>query len=158
MTITKKSAKAKGNKLETIVANFYARKLDSDAKRMPRSGAVEGFKADVLKRFYDGWKDECKWRKKMAIYDFWQQAQEQGSSNDKPVLHIKADNKPVLVVIRIEDYFDMREELQDWRNQSDDIKSEITENNHYEKTDNINKLIYINRILSQIINKLKKET
>ena len=119
MPIKPQSAKQKGNKLETIIANFYARKLDPFAKRMPRSGAVEGFKADVLKRFYDSWKDECKARKRFSIYDLFNQAVSQCSGIEKPVLHIKGDYKEPLTVIYTKDYFDMREEIHDWRKQNE---------------------------------------
>lgn len=112
------SAKQKGNRLENEIAKYYQRKLDPNARRMPMSGAADGFKADILKRFYDGWKDECKSRKKMAIYEFWEQTVSQCQGLEKPVLHIKADYKETLTVIRTSDYFDMREELEDWRNQN----------------------------------------
>lgn len=113
-----KSAKQKGNKLEYEIAKLYNRKLDPFARRMPTSGAVENFKADILKRFYDGWVDECKSRAKIAIYDFWRQAVRQAGI-DKPVLHIKANNEEILTVIRAKDYFDIREELKDWRDKYD---------------------------------------
>ena len=114
---TPKTKKQKGNRLEYEVAKFYNRKLDPQARRMPMSGACDGFKGDILKRFYDGWSDECKSRDKMKVYDWWQQAVNQAGIH-KPVLFIKANNKPILAIIRIEDYFDMREELEDWRNKS----------------------------------------
>jgi len=113
------SSKKKGNRLEYEIAKLYNRKLDPQAKRMPTSGAVEGFKSDILKRFYDGWKDECKSRKKMAIYDFWEQTVRQCNGLEKPVLHIKADYKEILTVIRATDYFELREELKDWRDKYD---------------------------------------
>jgi hypothetical protein len=110
-------SKQKGNRLEYQVAQFYARKLDPFTRRMPTSGACENFKADILKRFYDGWSDECKSRAKIAVYDWWDQTV-RGAGQAKPVLHIKANHKPILTIIRIEDYFDMREELADWRNKN----------------------------------------
>jgi hypothetical protein len=109
-------AKQKGNRLEYQVAQFYQRKLDKDARRMPTSGALSNFKSDILKRIYDGWSDECKSRAKIAVYDWWEKTVRQ-SGSAKPVLHIKANNKEILTIIRASDYFDMREELQDWRNQ-----------------------------------------
>lgn len=111
-----KNSKAKGNRLEYEVAKFYNRKLDPKAKRMPTSGAMDNFKGDILKSTYDGWKDECKSRAKMSIYDFWEQTVRQAGYSEKPVLFIKANNKPILAVIRIEDYFDLREEILDWNN------------------------------------------
>ena len=113
-----KSAKQKGNRLEYEIVKLYNRKLDPQARRMPMSGAVEGFKSDILKRFYDNWKDECKSRKKIAIYEWWKQTVSQCNGLEKPVLHIKADHKEILTIIRAKDYFDMREELEDWRNQT----------------------------------------
>lgn len=86
---------------------------------MPCSGAMDYYKGDILKSRYDGWSDECKSREKIAIYEWWEQTVRQ-ANQDKPVLFIKANNKPILAVIRIEDYFDMREELEDWNNPKDD--------------------------------------
>ena len=113
-----KSPKQKGNRLEYKIAQFYQRKLDKDARRMPTSGALDNYKSDILKRIYDGWSDECKSREKIAIYDWWEQAVRQAGIN-KPVLHIKANHKPILTVMSVEDYFELREELQDWRNKYD---------------------------------------
>jgi len=132
--------KQKGNKLEYKIASLYNRKLDPQAKRMPTSGAIEGFKGDILKKIYDGWIDECKYRKKMAIYDFWKQTQDQAGDINKPVLHINCPHQPLLTVIRAEDYFDMREELEDWRKIEDNLKSEIKENNHWNKVSGENKI------------------
>jgi len=143
-------AKLKGNRLESFIAKLYQRKLDKDARRMPMSGAADGFKGDILKRFRDGWVDECKSRKKIAIYDWWQQAIEQCGEFDKPVLHIKADNKPVLTVIRAEDYFDLREELYDYIEQFDNIESEVNEKDHYNKVTAVNKLKHIKQVLKQV--------
>ena len=114
-----RSAKQKGNRLEAYIAKMYNRKLDPHARRMPMSGAVAGFKADILKRFYDGWKDECKSRASITIYKWWEQTTSQCQGREKPVLHIKADHREVLTVIRTEDYFDMREELKDWQDQEE---------------------------------------
>jgi len=116
------TAKQKGNRLEYEVAKFYQRKLDKDARRMPCSGALDNNKGDILKRFWDGWSDECKSRKSIAIYEWWNQTVTQ-AQGQKPVLFIKGNNRPILTVIKIEDYFDMREELQDWRNMSEELSS-----------------------------------
>ena len=110
-----KTPKQKGNRLEYEIAKYYNRKLDPYAKRMPMSGALQDFKADILKRHYDGWVDECKSREKIAIYKWWEQAVCQANGK-KPVLFIKANHRPILAVISVEDYFDMREELWDWNN------------------------------------------
>lgn len=109
-----KSPKQKGNRLEYEIAELYKRKLDPAARRMPLSGAARDFKSDILKRRWDGWSDECKSREKIAIYSWWEQTVRQAGLS-KPVLHIKANNKEKLTVIRTSDYFDMREELDDWR-------------------------------------------
>ena len=115
------ASKAKGNRLESIIAKFYQRKLDKDARRMPMSGAADGFKADILKRIYDGWKDECKARVSFSIYKHFDQAQSQCNGTEKPVLHIKADYKDPLTIIKTKDYFDLREELQDYIDQSNSL-------------------------------------
>jgi len=110
-----KSKKQKGNRLEYIIAKFYNRKLDKRARRMPMSGACQGFKSDILKGHYDGWSDECKCRKSFSIYKLFEQAI-RDAHGQKPVLHIKADYKEPLTVIWSKDYFELREELQDYEN------------------------------------------
>jgi hypothetical protein len=150
-------AKQKGNRLERDVARFYNRKLDKQATRMPLSGAANGFKGDIQKRFWDGWTDECKSKARMAIYDLWEQTQQQAGDNSKPVLFIRADFKPILAVIRIEDYFDMREELQDWQNIGDDLKSEISEKVRHDRITAGNKIRYVKLILNQILKLIEKE-
>ena len=112
-----KSPKQKGNRLEYEISKLYNRKLDPFARRMPLSGAAKDFKGDILKRFYDGWSDECKSREKMKVYDWWNQTVMQ-AGQAKPVLFLKANNKEILAVIKATDYFDLREELEDYKKSS----------------------------------------
>lgn len=152
----KSSAKQKGNRLESEIAKYYQNKIDKYAKRMPTSGAIEGFKGDILKRFRDGWSDECKSRANIAIYDWWKQAVDQAGEYDKPVLHIKADHKEILTIIRVKDYFDMREELYDWNNMRDDIVSEVKEEDLWKKTEAYNKIKAGINLVKQGLSKLDK--
>lgn len=105
------SAKAKGSRLERKIAQYYRRYLGMEAKRMPLSGADSMLKGDIVKRFWDGWTDECKNQERINIWDCWSQAREQ-AGNNKPVLHISRNNGPELTVIYTRDYFNLRAEAQ----------------------------------------------
>ncbi len=84
----------KGNRVEREIVN-YLKENGIPAKRVPLSGAAEGFKGDII---IDGsLKAEVKARKDgfKQIYDWLE-------GND--YLFIKANRKPVLVVMTIEDF------------------------------------------------------
>lgn len=118
MATTPKSKKAKGNRAEMKVAELYRRyKLFPKATRMPMSGAMAFHKSDIFKGEADDWSDEVKNQEKVQIWKWWQQASEQAGQFQKPILHITGNFRPILSVMRIEDYMDLRAEIKELRDE-----------------------------------------
>ena len=113
---TPASKKAKGNRLERDIAAAYRSSgLFPKAQRMPMSGAMAFHKGDIFKGELDEYVDECKNQEKVKIWEFWEQTVNQCGAYDKPVLHISGHYRPILSVIRFEDYIDLRKEIADLR-------------------------------------------
>lgn len=113
---TPASKKAKGNRLEREIASAYRSSgLFPKAQRMPMSGAMAYHKGDIFKGELDEFVDEVKNQEKVKLWEFWEQTVSQCGAYDKPVLHISGNYRPILTVIRFEDYIDMRKEIKDLR-------------------------------------------
>lgn len=106
-----RSAKQKGSRLEREVASEY-RKIGIEAQRMPLSGAINHMKGDIWKKVYDGWIDECKNAETVKLREWWEQTLRQ-KGRAEPVLHISANYRPVITVIRTDKYIDLLKELDD---------------------------------------------
>lgn len=95
-----KMQRNKGNRVEREIVN-YLKDNGIPAKRVPLSGAAEGFKGDII---IDGsLRAEVKARKDgfKQIYDWLE-------GND--YLFIKANRKPVLVVMEIDEFIKLIKE------------------------------------------------
>lgn len=120
MAKTPQSRKAKGNRLEREVAKAYRHyEIDETATRMPMSGAISHMKGDIHKRFDYEWVDECKQQERIQFWAWWEQAVSQTTGTQKPVLHISSNHRPVLSVIRMEDYMNLRAEIKQLREELD---------------------------------------
>lgn len=107
---TPQSKKQKGSRKEREVAGMYRHYgIDKDAKRMPLSGAFDGLKGDIFKPHDRGWVDEVKNQEKVKLWEWWEQAKMQARGLQKAVLHISGNHRPTLTVMRIEDYFYLRQ-------------------------------------------------
>jgi hypothetical protein len=106
-----RSAKAKGSRLEKKVAEEY-RRIGIEARRMPLSGAVSHMKGDIWKKVYDGWIDECKNAETVKLREWWDQTMRQRGRSE-PVLHISANYRPIISVIRTDKWIDLLQELED---------------------------------------------
>lgn len=116
MAKTYGSKKAKGSRLEKQIASAYrSTGLFPKAQRMPMSGAMQFHKGDIFKGESDEYVEECKNQEKVQIWKFWDQAVDQCSGLEKPVLHISGNYRPVLSIIRFEDFLDMRLEIKQLR-------------------------------------------
>lgn len=103
------SKKSKGSRAERKVAEMYRRYgIDKKATRMPMSGAMPGMRGDIYKPDDYGFCDEVKNQEKVRLWDFWEQTKDQAGSGRVPVLHITGNHRPILTVLRIEDYMDLR--------------------------------------------------
>lgn len=115
---TPRSRKAKGNRAEMKVAELYRRyKLFPKAQRMPMSGAMTFHKSDILKGEADDWSDEVKNQERVQLWQWWEQASNQAGQFQKPILHITGNHRPILSVMRIEDYMNLRAELKELRDE-----------------------------------------
>ncbi len=118
MAKTYSSRKAKGSRLERDIASSYrSTGLFPKAQRMPMSGAMQFHKGDIFKGEMDEWVDECKNQEKIQLWKFWEQAVAQCSGLEKPVLHVSGNYRPILSVMRFEDFLDMRLEIKEAREQ-----------------------------------------
>lgn len=103
---TSATRKAKGSRAEKKVAALYRKyKVDESAQRMPLSGAMAHFKGDIHKRFDYQFVDEVKNHETVKLGEFWSQAVEQTSGGLRtPVLHITGNWRPIITVIRTDDF------------------------------------------------------
>jgi Holliday junction resolvase len=110
------SAKAKGQRAEREVARLYRHyKIDEQATRMPMSGAMAFHKGDILKPNDYQYLDEVKNQERVKLWEWWEQAKAQATHNRVPVLHITANHRPILTVLAVEDYMQLRKEINDLR-------------------------------------------
>lgn len=108
-----KSAKSKGSRLENKVAGAYRHYgIDKDAKRMPLSGGFSHFPGDISKPNDYQFLDECKNSERVQLWEWWNQTSEQ-AGNRIPVLHISRNHSPILTVMRMEDYMQLRKTIKD---------------------------------------------
>lgn len=102
---TSASKKAKGTRLEKEVARRITEVLGEygvKARRMPMSGAIEGFKSDIFVNLPVSF--ECKNTEKWTVPEWWDQTTSQASMGKMPILVMSRNfcNDP-LAVIRFED-------------------------------------------------------
>jgi hypothetical protein len=111
---TPASKKAKGNRAEMDVAKAYRHfGIDPKATRMPMSGAMTHFKGDIWKPDDYAYVDEVKNQEKINFWKWWEQAESQASSGRVPLLHITSNYRPILTVMKLETYMDLRKEIKD---------------------------------------------
>lgn len=106
-------ASAKGRALELHVAAQIRRKgLDKGARRMPRSGAIDGLAGDVRSAL--PYSLECKCQERVQLWEWFDQARAQARMGRPPVLAISGDNRPVLVVCELDTFLDLEKVRQDY--------------------------------------------
>jgi hypothetical protein len=102
--------KQKGNRLEYRVAEAYRHyDVDKQAKRMPLSGAFDGLKGDIFKPNDKLFVDECKNQEKVKLWEWWNQSVVQAKGLQKPVLHVSGNYRPILSIMKLEDYMYLRQ-------------------------------------------------
>lgn len=101
----------KGSRLERKFAQlirFYG--LDDTAQRRPLSGAckmVSG-SADIYTKL--PYSFECKHQEKMKFWDWWEQAEAEGSMAKPPVLVHTANYRPIMVSMKAETFLSLLKE------------------------------------------------
>jgi hypothetical protein len=114
MATTPRSKKQKGNRAERKVAEAYRHYgIDPKATRMPTSGAMSHFKGDIWKPTDYLWVDEVKCQERVKLWEWWSQATSQATGSQNPLLHITANFRPILTVMTMETYMNLRKEVMD---------------------------------------------
>lgn len=102
---TSATKKAKGTRLEKHIAlriNQVLREYGIEAKRMPMSGAIEGFKSDIFVNLPIS--VEAKNCEKWTIPEWWEQTTSQAGLGKMPILVMSRNYcEDPLAVIRFED-------------------------------------------------------
>ena len=102
---TSATRKAKGNRLEKLIAkrmNEVLGEYGITAKKMPLSGAIEGFKSDIFTNLPVSL--EAKNAETWKVPEWWEQTTSQAGLGKMPILVMSRNycNEP-LAVIRFED-------------------------------------------------------
>lgn len=112
--VSAKGRKEKGNRAERKVAEAYRHyDIDKQATRMPMSGAMAWHKGDINKPNDYQYVDEVKCQETVKFWKFWEQATDQATNGRTPVLHITANNRPILTVVALETYMNLRKTILD---------------------------------------------
>jgi hypothetical protein len=99
---TAKTRKAKGSRLEHYVAQRIVDILGIDAKRMPLSGALQGFKSDIYTLLPIS--VECKNSETWSVHKWWKQCKTDCTNDKIPVLVMSRNRqKEPLVMLEFED-------------------------------------------------------
>ena len=122
---TAASKRAKGSRAERKVAEAYRRyDIDPEAKRQLLSGG--GYlKGDIYKPNDYQYVDEVKCQEKVKLWEFWNQTTEQAKMNQVPVLHITGNNRPILTVLNLEDYMNLRAEVKQLEKQIKELQEGV---------------------------------
>lgn len=96
-----KMSRDKGARFERIIASYF-REYGYDAHRTAQYCGKTGKAADV--EGVPGLHIECKHCERMSLYDWMDQAVRDTKNEIKPVVIHKANNKPILVTMRLEDF------------------------------------------------------
>lgn len=112
--VSAKGRKEKGNRAERKVAEAYRHYgIDPKATRMPMSGAMAWHKGDINKPNDYQYVDEVKCQETIKFWKWWEQAESQASGGQIPLLHITANSRPIMTVMAMETYMDLRKTIKD---------------------------------------------
>lgn len=110
--ILHRSKKSKGAKLEhKFSAMIRAKGLDDNAKRMPGSGAFDGFKTDIHSKLPFSF--ELKNQETVSLWKWWKQARDQSSIAKPPVLVTSGNFRPILAIMDADTFLDLLLTIQD---------------------------------------------
>lgn len=89
------------------------------------SGAMQFHKGDIFKGEYDIFVDEVKCQEKVQLWAWWDQTVSQCGINQQPVLHITRNHSPMLTVMRMESYMDLRKTIKDLEEYTRELEKKI---------------------------------
>lgn len=105
-----RSKKAKGKRLELRIAKMIREKgLDAEAKAMPMSGAIDGFKSDIYTTIPLA--IEAKNHEKIEFWKFWEQAKEQEKPFKPACLVVSSNFRPIMAVVELNTILDLLLEI-----------------------------------------------
>lgn len=107
-----RTRKAKGSKLEHwLAAELRRTGADPGARRMPMSGALAHFKSDIFTKLPYAF--ECKNQENTKVWEWYEQAKEQKSGLEKPIVVFKRNYSEPMALLSAADLIDMIAEIQD---------------------------------------------
>lgn len=110
-----KGARNKGKRFELAVAKAIRRKkLDPDAKRMPRSGGFVHFPEDIYTTLPIH--IECKCREQVSLWKWWEETTSRAHIGNAPILVISGNYRPTVAVVDLDYLLDLLKTEQDYLN------------------------------------------
>lgn len=120
--ITFRSKKAKGNRLEAKFSSLIREKgLDDGARRMPGSGAFEGFKTDIHTTL--PYSFELKNQEVVKLWAWWEQTKNQSTIAKPPVLVTSGNFKPMLATMDVNTFLELLRTIQDLEGIIEELKT-----------------------------------
>jgi hypothetical protein len=115
----------KGKEFELKVCKLLRRSgLDPQAKRSFQSGAHWSWKSDIYTSL--DFAIECKKQESVHVYDWMDQAESQRKAYKPPVLIMNSNNRPILCVMKIDDWINLIKERNEYREGMEKKALEIT--------------------------------
>ena len=108
MAKTNSSKRAKGKRLEIFIAKELRRSgVDKEAKRMPLSGAVDGFKSDIYTKL--PFIIEAKNQERWSVHKYMEQAERDAKIQNKmPVVIMSKNYQPdPYVMMKMSDWINI---------------------------------------------------
>ena len=120
--MTHRSKRAKGNRLEAKFSQMIREKgLDDTARRMPGSGAFEGFKTDIHTKLPFSF--ELKNSETVKLWQWWKQACDQATIAKPPVLVTSGNFRPMLAIMDVSTFLNLLREIQDLEEMLNKLKN-----------------------------------
>lgn len=110
---THASKKAKGKSLETWLASELRRSgADPEARPMPMSGALTFFKSDIRTNL--PYSFECKNQENTSVWSWYEQAQNDASGIEKPIVIFKRNYSQPMALLSASDLIDLITEVKQY--------------------------------------------
>jgi hypothetical protein len=111
--------RVKGANLERKVVKELVRSgLCDKAKRSFQSGAHWSWKSDIYTPGLN-YSIECKNQERINLWKFWEQAESQRKPYSPPVLMLSSNYRPILAVMKLEDWINLNLELNEYREKAE---------------------------------------
>ncbi len=116
----------KGARLERKIAQEFRRTgLDKKAQRSWQSGATWFWKSDIYTSL--NYSIEAKNQEKVKIWQWWEQAESQRKPYSPPVLMFTSNYRPILAVMKLEDWINLVKEKEEYKNEVKTLQKQLKE-------------------------------